>query len=156
MPDCRDIAIVLLAVLLAGASWTAWKGEHELDSLKHTVALEKAATASERARIERDQARILDETAQSWAAAVDYWREHGGRLVRVRPAACPSADSTVPALPLAAASITGLPASEHRPAAPRDVDASECEARLNGSVLDALWIETVKDWIKQQHEVVHD
>lgn len=156
MTDARDFVTVLLVVLLAGSSWTAWRKSHELESFKQTVAAEKTAAAAERARIERDQARILDDTVQSWSAAVEYWREHGGRVVRVRPAACPSAGSAVPALPLAAGGAAGVPAGESRSGAPRDVDASECETRLNGSVLDALWIETVKQWIKKQHEVGHD
>lgn len=153
MPDARDIVTVILLALLAGSSWTAWRNSHELDELKKTAAAEKAAAAAEHARIEREQQRIADETVQGWAAAVDYWREHGGTVVRVRPAACAGA---VSALPVAAAGAPGVPAGEYRPGAPRDVDASECEARLNGSVLDAVWIETVKAWIKKQHEVGND
>lgn len=153
MTDPRPILLVILLTLLAGASVSLWRKSNELDSLKQAVAVERAAALAERARILWGQARANEETVQGWAAAVAYWREHGGTVVRVRPAACAGA---VPALPVAAAGAPGVSASEHRPGTPRDVDASECEARLNGSVLDAVWIETVKAWIKKQHEVGND
>lgn len=150
MNDPRNVLLVIVLTLLAGSGWDLWRKNHELDALKETVATEKAAAAAERERVERDQARVAAETVAGWSAAVDYWRNHGG--VRVRPAACAPAGGAVPALPGAAAGAARLPAREPRSGSAVDVDAAECEARLNGSVLDALWIVSVKEWIRKQHE----
>ena len=156
MTDPRPILLVILLTLLAGTSVSLWRKSNELDSVKQTVAVERAAALAERARIVRAQTRTNEATVQGWAAAVDYWRSHGGAVVRVRPAACPA--GAVPALPRVADGVAGLPAREPRSGAALDVaavksiDAGECEARLNGSVMDAVWIAHVKSWIKKQHE----
>lgn len=145
MYDPRNIFIVVLLTLLVSVSFLYRSANHELTDIKETVAAEKAAAAAEHARIEREQAAIAADTAQGWADAVGYWRKHGG--VRVLPAACPDA---VPAVPRSAAGDEGLRSGEPRPGA--TVDAAECEKRLSGSVMDAVWIETVKAWVRKQHD----
>lgn len=145
MYDPRNVLIVILLTLCVGLSLSTRSYRNDLITLKETVAAEKAVAAAEHDRIEKEQASVAADTAAGWAAAVAYWREHGG--VRVRPAA---AQGAVPAVSGSAAGAAGLRPGEQRPRAAVDVDAAECEARLNGSVLDAVWIETVKGWVKRQ------
>ena len=141
--------LVVLMTLCVSLTILYRSEKNELADLKETVATEKAVAAAEHDRIEKERSRVDAETVAGWAAAIAYWREHGG--VRVRPAA---AQGAVPAVPGAAAGAAGLRPGEQRPRAAVDVDAAECEARLNGSVLDAVWIETVKGWVKKQREIV--
>jgi len=143
--DPRNILLVVLMTLCVSLTILYRSEKNELADLKETVATEKAVAAAEHARIEREQESIASDTAAGWAAAVDYWKRNGG--IRVRSTA---GQGAVPAVPGAAAGAAGLRPGEPRPGSV--VDAAECEKRLSGSVMDAVWIETVKAWVKKQHD----
>lgn len=73
-----------------------------------------------------------------------------GRVIRVRPSRC---EGAVPGLSATATGTTGLQASESGLGAARTITVEECEVRINGSLHDAIWIETVKQLTEQWHEV---
>jgi len=150
------LGILLAAVAIYAAAIThffrettdAYSNYRAAVELAQKQAKDEAEAEAERLAVEQE--RIHANTAAGWAAAVDYHRRNP-RTVRVLPpAAC--GVSQAGAVPTAASNDDGLPAGEHRPAADRAIAVEECEARLNGSLIDAEWIVGIKQWIIDQHE----
>lgn len=146
MNDIRHYIIVALGVVALAFFFRSGNLHHELDRLKTEYATASAEADAEAARIGAAQARLDAETADGWAAAVDYWRTQPvADRVRVITPVCPG---TVPAVSGAAGKPAQSYVEESRPGA--TVDAAECEARLNAAVVDAAWIEHVKEWVRKQ------
>lgn len=139
------VALLTLSNLFFFNLWIGAKDD--LTTYRASVAQAQAQAESD-AEVQRlEQQRVLADTANGWAAAVDYWRKHP--VVRVLPAAdchLPQA-GTVPATPAepdARPPEYGLD--------PIVLTAEQCEARINNAILDAAQVKHLQSWIIQQHE----
>ena len=118
---------------------------------KTEVAAQQAILEANAEKARVDTQRLAADTAAGWSAAVDYWRNRSGRVVRVQPPA--GCDQTgLRPLP----STTGLTpptGSELELGAAVSVAVEQCEALLNKAVMDAAMLTHLQEWVKQQHEV---
>ena len=144
------IYAVLVTIIALLFMMRAGNLNHELELLKSEYATASKAAELEAERIRAEAVDTNAATAAGWAAAVDYWRNVDDGRVRVVTPVCPD---SVPAIPGAAGESGKSHVEEHRPGA--EVDVAECEARLNAAVLDAAWIEHVKQWVRKQGAIAH-
>ena len=140
--------IVLIAAALQCATGLGWwvtstkleNTQVKLEKCKqdHAVFLDQTRRAGERAAeraklIEYEQRRIADETAKSWAAALDYVRADAAR--RMRLAAGNSGGS---GLSQAAQSGLQAPAADPDPIPPPEKLAADCaETTLTANALQS-------------------
>lgn len=145
------LAVVLLAThgIAYHKGWQS--GMETYYAFKSEVDAANARIAAENERARQEQERIADETRKGWLAAVEYWKRHGGRTVRVQPQPCVPGVPGVQAVP-ATGPDTDAPPAEQGLGSPVDVAVEQCEARLNNAVLDAAQVIHLQHWIKLQYE----
>jgi len=141
-----------VAILLASHGFVYFKGrEHGLEQyyqFRANVESQMEALRSENAERVAAMADTAKHAADGWEAA----RAELARrptVIRVQPSSCPG---EMPGLSAASTSVAGLQASESGLGAARTITVEECEARVNGSISDAIWIETVKQLTSDWHE----
>ena len=141
--------IVLIAAALqcfTGLGWFITSSRLDTAKVKlekckqdHAVFLDQTRRAGERAAeraklIEYEQRRIADETAKSWAAALDYVRADAARRVRLATAGSAGGGG------LSQTSATGLqaPAADPDPIPPPAQLAADCaETTLTANALQS-------------------
>lgn len=98
----------------------------------------KSWVEAEQARAKAESDRVTSETAQGWAAAVD-WHRRNPRIVRVRD----NCEVQVP----------GAPTGTDEAAASGTINSEQAETYLNQGILDAAQLLHLQDWIRKQQEV---
>lgn len=125
-----------------------WRDEiHEYVQYKADVSAQQQILKDQTDRARSESERVATETAAGWSAAMDYLRRHPV-TVRV-PTDCNS--SGLRPIPGTTGQFTQPRIEEPGPRT--EIDIAECESRINAAVEDAAWIEHVKAWVKQQHEI---
>ena len=144
-------AIALAALIAASGAFGYVKG-YLSQAEKFSEYKAQVEAINERTKIENDRAkkeneRITHETAQGWAAAVDYLKSH--------PVGMRSNSR--------AGTMLGLsrPATGTNATAPIDANRPQCDAptdapNVNDCIHDAAQLLWLIDWVKQQTEVRHD
>jgi hypothetical protein len=145
------VYIAAIAILLASHGLAYFKGkEHGLEryyDLKSSVEAAQKRAEAEAQWQKSEQERIARETADGWAAAVAWYRDHP-RIVRVlQPSGCVSQTGAVSA----SSEGTDATAAQQRPGA-IELTAEQCEIRVNNAVLDAAQVIHLQNWIRQQYE----
>lgn len=150
--------VIVVAVLVCTHSAAYFYGreaaQESYNEYKREVAIAMEKVQAENDQKRRASERILADTVDGWAAAVGVLRARDSvatPVVRVRrPTDC--GQPTMPAVPETTSGTLGLQTGEPGSGSARTIAVEECEARLNGSILDAIWIERVKALTNQLHE----
>ena len=139
MDRIKDLAIVVLTVTSFIFIFRAGNLNRELDSIKSKLTETAAKAEADLIRVESESAKVSEDTATGWIAAVDYWQS------RVQHSTV--CTSTVPKVPTTAAGTGELPERESSPSSFPDAAAA---------IKDAAYIEHLKHWIHKQERIYNE
>lgn len=146
-----NYVFVAVVAVVAGfaAGYVTMAEEHYL--YKSTIEAQQNELREENEKQRLVRERIDKDTANGWAAAVDYLRKHP-RIVRVQ-SNCDSAG--LRPIPSTTGITPKLPEQEPRFGSTGDVTVAveECQQRLETAITDAAWIEHVKVWADNQSRI---
>jgi hypothetical protein len=139
-----------VAILLASHGYVYFKGRESGLEKYHEY---RTAVESEMESVRAENAQKLAAMEQVARTAESGWESArtalANRPVRVRDN-CGAGGLS--ALPQATGVVEGLQASQSGLGSIRTITVEECETRINGSLTDAVWIETVKKLTDDLHE----